>query len=105
MRSFEELVAEADSADIRGWGFGWLDGRAIEERPPGVTPDCWRSDWPACNRLWTSTPAVARSSQRHPGCRRQWWSPTGGHRMRSGHGTSWGRGEYRSFRPTAVGCP
>ena len=34
MRSFEDLVAEADAADVTGWGFGWLDGRATEERPP-----------------------------------------------------------------------
>lgn len=34
MRDFEELVAEANSADIAGWGFDWLDGRAAEERPP-----------------------------------------------------------------------
>ena len=34
MRSFEELVAEAQAADVAGWGFGWLDGRATEERPP-----------------------------------------------------------------------
>ena len=34
MRSFEELVAEAEAADTTGWGFGWLDGRATEERPP-----------------------------------------------------------------------
>lgn len=34
MRSFEELVSEADAADVDGWGFGWLDGRATEERPP-----------------------------------------------------------------------
>jgi len=34
MRSFEELVAEAEAADVTGWGFGWLDGRATEERPP-----------------------------------------------------------------------
>ena len=33
MRSFEELVAEAEAADVSGWGFGWLDGRATEERP------------------------------------------------------------------------
>jgi SAM-dependent methyltransferase len=30
---FDELVAEADAADVSGWGFGWLDGRATEERP------------------------------------------------------------------------
>ena len=34
MRTFEELVAEAEAADVTGWGFGWLDGRATEERPP-----------------------------------------------------------------------
>lgn len=34
MRSFEDLVAEADAADVDGWGFSWLDGRAVEERPP-----------------------------------------------------------------------
>jgi SAM-dependent methyltransferase len=32
--TFEELVAEAESADVTGWGFRWLDGRATEERPP-----------------------------------------------------------------------
>lgn len=34
MRSFDDLVTEAVAADIDGWGFAWLDGRAIEERPP-----------------------------------------------------------------------
>ncbi|MDX6299667.1 MAG: hypothetical protein QOF53_881 [Nocardioidaceae bacterium] len=34
MRTFDELVAEAESADVTGWGFGWLSGRATEERPP-----------------------------------------------------------------------
>ena len=34
MRTFEDLVAEATAADVSGWGFGWLDGRASEERPP-----------------------------------------------------------------------
>jgi SAM-dependent methyltransferase len=32
-RSFEELVAEADSVSVDGWDFSWLDGRATEERP------------------------------------------------------------------------
>lgn len=32
-RSFEDLVAEAQSADITGWDFSWLAGRASEQRP------------------------------------------------------------------------
>lgn len=34
MRTYEELVEEAVTADVTGWGFTWLDGRATEERPP-----------------------------------------------------------------------
>jgi SAM-dependent methyltransferase len=34
VRSFDELVGEAAAADVTGWGFDWLDGRAAEERPP-----------------------------------------------------------------------
>ncbi len=34
MRSFDDLVAEAAAAEVSGWGFSWLDGRATEERPP-----------------------------------------------------------------------
>lgn len=34
MRTFDELVAEADAADVTGWGFDWLRGRATEQRPP-----------------------------------------------------------------------
>lgn len=34
MRSAEELIEEAAAADVSGWGFDWLDGRATEERPP-----------------------------------------------------------------------
>jgi len=32
--TFEELIADAEAADVTGWGFGWLDDRATEERPP-----------------------------------------------------------------------
>ncbi|MTE17684.1 methyltransferase domain-containing protein [Streptomyces sp. TRM43335] len=32
-RTFDELVAEAESASVAGWDFSWLDGRATEERP------------------------------------------------------------------------
>lgn len=34
MPLFDMLLAEADAADVTGWGFDWLDGRATEERPP-----------------------------------------------------------------------
>ncbi len=33
-RTFDDLVAEAESAPVEGWGFSWLEGRATEERPP-----------------------------------------------------------------------
>lgn len=32
-RTFEQLVAEADSVSVAGWDFSWLDGRATEQRP------------------------------------------------------------------------
>jgi SAM-dependent methyltransferase len=32
-RTFDELVAEADSVPVDGWDFSWLDGRATEQRP------------------------------------------------------------------------
>jgi SAM-dependent methyltransferase len=32
-RSFEDLVAEADSVSVDGWDFSWLNGRATEQRP------------------------------------------------------------------------
>ncbi|MDQ1543950.1 MAG: hypothetical protein QOK08_1588 [Actinomycetota bacterium] len=34
VRPFEDLVDEAAAADVTGWAFDWLDGRATEERPP-----------------------------------------------------------------------
>jgi SAM-dependent methyltransferase len=34
VRAFGDLVEEAASADVSGWSFDWLDGRATEERPP-----------------------------------------------------------------------
>ncbi|MCX4747974.1 class I SAM-dependent methyltransferase [Kitasatospora sp. NBC_01287] len=33
MRTFEELVAEAEQAPVTGWDFSWLAGRATEQRP------------------------------------------------------------------------
>jgi SAM-dependent methyltransferase len=32
--SFEELIAIGEAADVTGWDFSWLAGRATEERPP-----------------------------------------------------------------------
>jgi SAM-dependent methyltransferase len=32
-RTFEELVAEAESVPVDGWDFSWLEGRATEQRP------------------------------------------------------------------------
>ncbi|GGT73779.1 MULTISPECIES: class I SAM-dependent methyltransferase [Streptomyces] len=32
-RSFEELVAEAETVSVEGWDFSWLEGRATEQRP------------------------------------------------------------------------
>lgn len=29
----DPLIAEADAASVDGWDFGWLDGRATEQRP------------------------------------------------------------------------
>ncbi|MGK4580130.1 methyltransferase domain-containing protein [Kitasatospora sp. HPMI-4] len=32
-RSFDDLVAEAESVPVEGWDFSWLEGRATEQRP------------------------------------------------------------------------
>ncbi len=32
-RSFDSLVEDAEVVSVEGWDFGWLDGRATEERP------------------------------------------------------------------------
>jgi SAM-dependent methyltransferase len=34
VRPFADLVEEAAAADVSGWAFDWLSGRATEERPP-----------------------------------------------------------------------
>ena len=33
-RRFDELVALGAAEPVEGWDFSWLDGRAVEERPP-----------------------------------------------------------------------
>ena len=45
VHAFNDLVAEAVAADVSGWGFDWLDGRASEERPP------WRYSHLLADRL------------------------------------------------------
>lgn len=32
--AFDELIAIGEAADVAGWDFSWLQGRATEERPP-----------------------------------------------------------------------
>ena len=32
--AFDELIESGEQADVSGWDFSWLDGRATEERPP-----------------------------------------------------------------------
>lgn len=34
MRTFDELVTEADAAEVTGRGFGWPRGWAFQQRPP-----------------------------------------------------------------------
>lgn len=34
MAGFDELIALGSAADVTGWDFDWLEGRATEERPP-----------------------------------------------------------------------
>lgn len=33
-KTFEELIEIGAAADVNGWDFSWLEGRATEERPP-----------------------------------------------------------------------
>jgi SAM-dependent methyltransferase len=33
VRTFEDLLAEAEAVEIAGWDFSWLEGRATEQRP------------------------------------------------------------------------
>lgn len=49
---FEQLVAEADAADVSGWDFSWLDGRATEQRPS------WGYQRLLAGRLATATAAL-----------------------------------------------
>lgn len=51
-RTFEDLVAEAESVSVDGWDFSWLDGRATEERPS------WGYQRLLSNRLATVSAAL-----------------------------------------------
>ena len=60
-RTFDELIAEADSVSVAGWDFSWL----WTAGPPksgrhGDTNDCCALGWRRWHLRWTSTPAVAR---------------------------------------------
>ncbi|WP_030059809.1 class I SAM-dependent methyltransferase [Streptomyces novaecaesareae] len=52
MRTFEELIAEAEAVSVDGWDFSWLDGRATEERPS------WGYQRLLSERLGTATAAL-----------------------------------------------
>lgn len=48
---FDQLVAEALTADFEGWDFGWLEGRLVEEDPPWNYPEIVRSHFHAAHSL------------------------------------------------------
>ena len=50
--TYEELVREAEDAPIEGWDFGWLEGRATEERP------AWHYSEMLAERLSTARSAL-----------------------------------------------
>ncbi|RSM82223.1 class I SAM-dependent methyltransferase [Kibdelosporangium aridum] len=52
MRSFEELVAEADAEPTEGWDFSWFEGRATEARPS------WRYQQSMGARMATANAAL-----------------------------------------------
>ncbi|MEU9044260.1 MULTISPECIES: methyltransferase domain-containing protein [unclassified Kitasatospora] len=52
MRTFEELIAEAQAVSVDGWDFSWLGGRATEERPS------WGYQRLLSERLGTATAAL-----------------------------------------------
>ncbi|MGW3077969.1 methyltransferase domain-containing protein [Kitasatospora sp. NPDC001132] len=52
MRTFEELIAEAEAVSVDGWDFSWLEGRATEERPS------WGYQRLLAGRLGTATAAL-----------------------------------------------
>ncbi len=69
VRAFEDLVAEAASADVAGWGFGWLDGRARSARR-GVTRSYSPAGSGGSARHWTLILGAGRCLGRLEGSRR-----------------------------------
>lgn len=47
VRSYEDLVDEAAVADVSGWGWEWLAGRATEDRPPWRYARILADEWGA----------------------------------------------------------
>ena len=45
VRSYEDLVDEAAAADVSGWGWEWLQGRATEDRPPWRYAQILAQEW------------------------------------------------------------
>lgn len=66
-RSFDELVNEAEQAPIESWDFGWLQGRATEQRPS------WRYfDHVAKRAATVSTCGPSRTSPSRSTARSSW---------------------------------
>ena len=103
MRAFEELVSEAEAADVTAWASdGSRAGRAKNVRHGG-TPGSWLIGLRASGPLWTSTPAAVRWFRRrgnfHGGCA----SPSRGRRTRPEQAACWSRAAWRST--TEPGAP
>ena len=60
MASFDELLREAERAPVGGWDFGWLEGRAVEERPSWHFFDRVAERAAACSTLLEVEAGVGR---------------------------------------------
>ncbi|GAA1933414.1 hypothetical protein GCM10009689_11250 [Brevibacterium antiquum] len=67
MRTFDTLVSEALAADVTGWSFTWLDGRATEQRPP------WGYANLLAQRLSTANAGLALETLRTARCRMEFY--------------------------------
>jgi hypothetical protein len=57
---FDELLREAEHAPVGGWDFGWLEGRAVEERPSWHYFDRVTERAAACSTLLEVEAGVGR---------------------------------------------